>query len=512
MSRSVPQPTANDDTISLAESNLGVYLALHTILGQKSLPAPSSVRSKDPLFLAVRKDIEELLHHRPSLMADSAVLDQQRNQQVSRLTCSLAMLSCNVNLPREMQYSHDLMQALLSARGQRIRKTPDETLHLGTDFCPDFLNLYRAAKKKFTDKGVRGLFQALLGGKKLPLRTDPELLRLMTIVCDRCSAKEASQLLNGLLRAHDSNPAAFARLNAQRTIPTIIGKFSDEDVVPVIRVVTIFIIRTALRDQADELLQELVETLGPKHLKYAANRLANVMMCVAGVHPEIISSLLRTLKSPGGLNSFLKLLGVLRESSATVRDPISYDAQGVVAALYDAGLDAGILGPFARRIKRLELSGTLYEDLTQDIDVLRGLLADPSASQLVGIELNSDSREPAERLLPLLQLGLVRYEGDQLDDLVKAINVLSSHDFSRRDLDLIVAHASSNLPNSLDYLASPEDFVADQTTRELGSALVTLWIQIELADESRARQPSAADLSRKLRIVIDKQGAENLPT
>jgi hypothetical protein len=331
----------------------------------------------------------------------------------------------------------------------------------------------------------------------------------MTIVCDRCTAKEASQLLNGLLRAHDSNPAAFARLHAQRTIPTIIGKFSDEDVVPVIRVVTIFIIRTALRDQADELLQELVETLDPKHLKYATNRLANVMMCVASVHPEIISSLLQALKSRGGLKSFLKLLGVLRDSSATARDPLSYDAQGVVAALYDAGLDADVLAPFVKRIRRLELSGTLYEELTQDIDALRRLLVDAPDGPRVQIELNADSREPARRLVPLLQLGLVRYEGEQLEYLVKAINVLSSNDFSRRDLDAIVTHATGNLPHSLDYLASPEDFVSDQTVPELGSALVTLWIQVEVADQSRERQPSAADLSRKLRIVIDKQGAED---
>ncbi len=494
------------DALPLADSNLGVYLALHTVFGQGTLPAPSTIRSKDPAFLAVRKDIEDLLRHRPDDMAEIAVLDQRRNQQVSRLTCSLAMLSCGLDSPVEMQFGHDLMQALLSARGQRIRTRPDEPLGIGTGFCPDFLNFYRAAKTKFTDRSVCELFQSMLGDKTVPLRTDPELLRLMTIVCDRCSAKEASQLLNGLLRAHDSNPAAFARLSEQQTIPTIIGKFSGDDVVQVIRVTTIFIIRTSLKNQADELLQTLVETLAPEHLKLAATKLANVIVRVRKVHPEFISSLLQALTSPKGPISFFELLGALRESLAKSRDAISYDAQGVAAALYDAGLDAKVLAPFVQRIRSLELTGTMYEHLTQDIVVLKRLLENASDIQQLGrIAPSPESRQSAEHLLPLLQLGVVRYQGEPLDYFVKAINVLSSDGFRPTDLDLIVRHAASDLPSSLDHLAKPEDFVADQTSRELGSALVTLWIQIELADKSKERQPTAADLSRKLRVKVDGQ-------
>jgi hypothetical protein len=502
---STPSSGSGLDTLPLADSNLGVFLALHTIVSHGKLPPASSVRSKDPVFRAVRKDIESLLRHRPDQMADTGVLDQQRNQQVSKLTCTLAMFSCKTDQSAERQYADRLVQALLADRGQHIRTRPDEQLELGTDFYPDFLNLYLAAKVKFTDRSVCGLFQALLGNSRIPLRTDPELLRLMTIVCDRCSAKEASQLLNGLLRAHDANPAAFARLSAQQTIPTIIGKFSNDDVVQVIRVTTIFIIRTSLRDQADELLQELVERLDSEHLKLATTRLANIMMCVRKVHPELISSLLSALASPRGSNSFFKLLGVLRASSATAKAAISYDAQGIAAALYDEGLEAKILAHFLQRIRGLDLSGVMYEQLTQEIGVLRRLLENGSDRPLAQHAPSADRKRPAERLLPLLQLGLARYEGQQLDYFVKAINVLSSDDFRRADLDLIIGHATADLPGSLDHLAVPEDFVADQTSRELGSALVTLWIQIELADESKERQPSAADLSRKLRIVVDGQ-------
>jgi hypothetical protein len=129
--------------------------------------------------------------------------------------------------------------------------------------------------------------------------------------------------------------------------------------------------------------------------------------------------------------------------------------------------------------------------------------------QLARGEAASETRQPTERLLPLLQLGLVRYRAERLDYFVKAINVLASDSFRRTDLDLIVGHATSDLPNSLDRLAAPEDYVAERTCRELGSALVTLWIQIELADESGERQPSAADLSRRLRVVVDGQRAED---
>jgi hypothetical protein len=295
-------------------------------------------------------------------------------------------------------------------------------------------------------------------------------------------------------------------LSEQRTIPTIIGKFSGDDVVQVIRLTTIFIIRTSLKNQADELLQALVETLGSEHLKLAATKLANVIVRVRKVHPELISSLLRALTSSRGPNSFFELLGVLRESPARSRNAISYDAQGVAAALYDAGLDANVLAPFVQRIRRLELTGTMYEQLTQEIVVLKCLLEDAADMQQLGrIVPSSESRQSAEQLLPLLQLGLARYRGEQLDYLAKAISVLSSDGFRPTDLALIVRHATSDLPCSLDRLAKPEDFVAEQTSRELGSALVTLWIQIELAGESKERQPTAADLSRKLRVVVDGQ-------
>ena len=181
--RSPPAFVANE-ALPLADSNLGVYLALHTIFGRRSLPAPAALGSKDPIFLAVQRDIENLLSYTPEMMASAGGLDQQRNQQVSRLTCAVALLSCKSALPGEMRYCHKLMQALLSARGDRVRTKPDETLGLGTAFEPDFLHLYRAAKGKFTDNSISGFFQAMLGSRTVPVRTDPELLRLMTIVCD----------------------------------------------------------------------------------------------------------------------------------------------------------------------------------------------------------------------------------------------------------------------------------------------------------------------------------------
>ncbi len=118
--RSPPAFVAGE-ALPLADSNLGFYLALHTIFGRRSLPAPATLGSKDPIFLAVQRDIENLLSYSPEVMASAGGLDQQRNQRVSRLTCALAMLSCKSDLPGEMRYCDQLMQALLSARGLRVR-------------------------------------------------------------------------------------------------------------------------------------------------------------------------------------------------------------------------------------------------------------------------------------------------------------------------------------------------------------------------------------------------------
>ena len=60
VSGTTPPRIADADALPLAESNLGIYLALHTVFGQGLLRAPSTVRSKDPLFLAACKDIEGL--------------------------------------------------------------------------------------------------------------------------------------------------------------------------------------------------------------------------------------------------------------------------------------------------------------------------------------------------------------------------------------------------------------------------------------------------------------------
>jgi len=498
--RSPPASTAGE-TLPLSGSNLGIYLALHTFFGRKLLPAPAALGSKDPTFLAVQRDLENLLSYPPEKMAAVGGLDQQRNLQVSRLTCALALLSCKSSLPREMRYCDQLMQALLSARGLAVRTRPDETLGLGTAFEPDFLNLYRAAKVKFTDNSVSSFFQALLGTRTIPVRTDPELLRLMTIVCDSYSAKDASQLLNGLLRAHDKNPDAFARLANQGTIQTIIHKFPEHEIATVIKVTVVFIVRTALKDQADQLLQDMVENLSPDQLKRAAIRLANVLMCAREVHPELISSLLRTLKRPDAVRAFQELLGVLSQPSAVPQEPISYDAQGVAAALYDRGLEPAVLAQFVQRCRKLDLSAKMYDRLIRQIDVLQRLLEkqDDLPAQL-GI-LPAAEQPPADWLLPLLQLGLVTYQGEQLDYLVKSVNVLSSDDFPAKDLALIVGRASENLPRSLDLLAAPESSLEAQTSGDLGTALLTLWIKIEFLGQTQDDKMSAADLSRKLRLA-----------
>lgn len=498
--RSPPAFVAGE-ALPLADSNLGVYLTLHTIFGRKSLPAPAALASKDPLFLAVQRDIENLLSYTPEMMASAGGLDQQRNQQVSRLTCAVALLSCKSALPGEMRYCHKLMQALLAARGDKVRTRSDETLGLGTAFEPDFLHLYRSAKGKFTDNSISGFFQALLGSRTVPVRTDPELLRLMTIVCDCYSAKDASQLLNGLLRAHDKNPDAFARLANLGTIRTIIRKFPEQEIATVIKVTIVFIVRTALRDQADQLLQEMVENLSPDELKRAAIRLANVMLCVREVNHELISSLLRTLKRPNAVHAFHELLGLLSQPSAVPHEPLSYDAQGIAAALYDRGLAPKVLAAFVQRSRRLSLSARLYEQLIQKIDVLQGLLEKQAGQPIPLGMLPAAGQPPAEWLLPLLQLGLVTYQGEPLDYLVKAVNVLSSDDFPAKDLALIVGLASEDLPRSLDLLAAPESSMESQTSDELGTALLTLWIKIEFLGQTQDGTMSAADLSRKLRLA-----------
>ncbi len=489
------------EVLPLADSNLGVYLTLHTIFGRRSLPAPAALGSKDPIFLAVQRDLEGLLGYPPEMMASAGGLDQQRNQQVSRLTCAVALLSCKSALPREMRYCHELMQALLSARGDRVRTGPDETLGLGTAFEPDFLHLYRSAKGKFTDNSISGFFQALLGSRAVPVRTDPELLRLMTIVCDCYSAKEASQLLNGLLRAHDRNPAAFAKLASQGTIRTIIRKFPEHEIATVIKVTVVFIMRTALKDQADQLLQDMVENLSPDQLKRAAIKLANVLMCAREVNHELISSLLRTLKRPNAVHCFHQLLGLLSQPSAVPQEPLSYDAQGIAAALYDRGLELQVLATFVQRNRRLSLSAKLYEQLIREIGVLQRLLEKQGDLPAQLGMLPAAGQPAAEWLLPLLQLGLVTYQGEQLDYLVKSLNVLSSDDFPAKELALIIGRAREDLPRSLDLLAAPERSMGSQTSGELGTALLTLWIKIEFHGQAQDGKMSAADLSRKLRLA-----------
>ncbi len=323
----------------------------------------------------------------------------------------------------------------------------------------------------------------------------------MTIVCDCYTAKEASQLLNGLLRAHDKNPDAFARLANQGTIRTIIRKFPEHEIATVIKVTVVFIVRTALKDQADQLLQDMVENLSPDQLKRATIRLANVLMCVREVNHELISSLLRALKRPNAVHSFHELLGLLSQPSAVPQEPLSYDAQGIAAALYDRGLDPAVLATFVQRSRRLSVSAKLYEQLIREIDVLHRLLEKQGDLPAQLGMLPAAGQPPAAWLLPLLRLGLVTYQGEQLDYLVKAINVLSSDDFPAKDLALIIGRASEDLPRSLDLLAAPESSMESQTSGELGTALLTLWIKIEFLGQAQDGKMSAADLSRKLRLA-----------
>lgn len=498
--RSWPAAGAGE-SLPLADSNLGVYLTLHAIFGRRTLPAPATLNSPDPEFLRVQQDIESLLSLPPERMAATGGLDQQRNQQVSRLTCALAMLSCQAALPRERHYCDRLVQALLAARGDVLRSRPEESLGLGTAFEPDFLHLYRAAKVKFTDASVASFFQALLGNRRVPVRTDPELLRLMTIVCDAYTAKEASQLLNGLLRAHDRNPEAFARLANQGTITTIIRKFPEPEIATVIKVTVVFIVQTALKDQADQLLQEMVEQLSPEQLKRAAIKLANVLLNAREVHPELISSLLRTLKRPNAIHKFHELLGALRQPSAGPPESISFDAQGIAAALYDRGLEPGALAAFVRRCRRLTLSTKLYEQLVREIDVLQRLLDHPADAAMPFRPLAADHPPSPAWLLPLLQVGLATYEGERLEYLSKSLSILSAEDFPARDLALVVGRAGEDLPHSLELLAAPESTLASQTTGDLATALLTLWLKVEFVGRTRDDHFSAADLSRKLRLA-----------
>ena len=160
-----------------------------------------------------------------------------------------------------------------------------------------------------------------------------------------------------------------------------------------------------------------------------------------------------------------------------------------------------MLALFVQRCRRLDLSAKMYDRLIREIDVLQRLLEkqDDLPAQL-GI-LPAAGQPPADWLLPLLQLGLVTYQGEQLDYLVKSVNVLSSDDFPAKDLALIIGRAREDLPRSLDLLAAPERSMGSQTSGELGTALLTLWIKIEFLGQAQDDKMSAADLSRKLRLA-----------
>jgi hypothetical protein len=169
--------------------------------------------------------------------------------------------------------------------------------------------------------------------------------------------------------------------------------------------------------------------------------------------------------------------------------------------LYDRGLELKLLATFVQRIRRLSLSAKLYEQLIREIDVLQRLLDKQGDLPTQQEVLPAAGRPPVEWLLPLLQLGLVLYQGEQLEYLAKAVNVLSSDDFPAKDLALIIGRASEDLPRSLDLLAAPESSLESQTSGELGTALLTLWIKIEFLGQAQDGKMSAADLSRKLRLA-----------
>jgi hypothetical protein len=160
-----------------------------------------------------------------------------------------------------------------------------------------------------------------------------------------------------------------------------------------------------------------------------------------------------------------------------------------------------VLATFVQRSRRLSLSAKLYEQLIREIDVLQRLLEKQGDLPTQLRMLPAAGQAAAEWLLPLLQLGLVTYQGEPLDYLVKAINVLSSDDFPAKDLALIIGRAREDLPRSLDLLAAPESSMESQTSGELGTALLTLWIKIEFLGQAQNDKMSAADLSRKLRLA-----------
>jgi len=92
-------------------------------------------------------------------------------------------------------------------------------------------------------------------------------------------------------------------------------------------------------------------------------------------------------------------------------------------------------------------------------------------------------------------------EETEINYFVQAINVLSSDDFPAKDLALIIGRASEDLPRSLDLLAAPESSLESQTSGDLGTALLTLWIKIEFLGQAQDDKMTAADLSRKLRLA-----------
>jgi hypothetical protein len=149
----------------------------------------------------------------------------------------------------------------------------------------------------------------------------------------------------------------------------------------------------------------------------------------------------------------------------------------------------------------LSLSAKLYEQLIREIDVLQRLLEKQGDLPAQLGPLPGPEQPPAQWLLPLLQFGLATYQGEQLDYLVKAVNVLSSDDFPAKDLALIVGRVTQDLPRSLDLLAAPESSMGSQTAGDLGTALLTLWVKIEFLGQTQDDKMSAADLSRKLRLA-----------
>ena len=200
--RSPPAFVANE-ALPLAHSNLGVYSdAAHDFRPQVTAGSGGAgfQRSHLPCGPAGYREPARL-HTRDDGLCRRPRSAVQSAGEPSDLCCGAAQLQVGSSWPDAILPQADAGPAL-SARGDRVRTRPDETLELGTAFEPDFLHLYRAAKGKFTDNSISGFFQVLLGSRTVPVRTDPKLLRLMTIVCDCDTAKDASQLLNGLPRVH----------------------------------------------------------------------------------------------------------------------------------------------------------------------------------------------------------------------------------------------------------------------------------------------------------------------